>query len=488
MWRPRKRPLDRDCVAGGLCGRLQGGARPLLFLLLALAVVSAGCTTEPGGGGSTGRVNAIPRDPGPCDSTHPVGTPDYFARADVTGLGTRAGSAAWMATLANWDVVKRGAQNGGGNLNIFWGNAPAAGGTGWSPYSYPVNFVNTARTDGGQSWPTSTWVIDAWRAQNPDAPDWMAVPNPDWAHFFLPANMSIWPMPGDYPNLRNGSTSAWHLGSPDMWGGEDRIVLFRDSGTCRTYEMGGVQQPRFGFPPTEDLTADAWHAQQGTTWNEQFTPVSTRRPATAEYPTRRWEPAGVGAAAIPLTPMVLRLDEVNANVATGQPLNHALYWAASTSDTQSCSKAIWPARHSDCGSNPSSDPTMPGQGAWLRLRSDFDETGYSPQMLVIIRTLKTRGMVFADGGTQGLFAEPGGCQAVDPGENPASATSAKCWTDQTLQQLISKPIPLADFEVLDAEPMRLDPTLDPDPNQNGSDPNDNAAYRNLWKCRAPYCG
>ncbi|MBS1836734.1 MAG: hypothetical protein JST64_03455 [Actinobacteria bacterium] len=455
----------------GRVGRATAMMKASVTAVIAVVVISAAACTPPDGGGggggtpTTGRFNAIPRDPGPCGPDQPVAPSDYFARADVTNLPVRANSADWTGRLAAWDVVRRGSSVGG-NLSIFWDNAPAAP-SAFGQYAYPVNFV-------GQQWPMQHWAIQGMLAgQTPFPP----------APFFTPVDGVTYPQAGDYPVMQNGATTAWHLGSPDLWGGLDRIVLFRGSDSCNTYEITGMQLSGLGNP----VTGPADHATSGVIWDAQFHPRSAFSPSNWY-----WSPNGVGAAAIPMTPMVLRVDEVAAKVGTGQPLDHALYWAASTPTTGSpdnCSHFVWPARHADCGHVPSPDPTMPAEGAWLRLAADFPESGYSPQMQVIIRTLKTRGMVFADGGSNGIFAEPGGCQAVGgPAVDPGTDI-AHCWTTDTLAQLTAKPIPLSAFDVVDPTAMRLDQALDPDPNAstNGPDPNTDSDYQNLWRCKAPYC-
>lgn len=437
----------------------------------ALALLATACTQPPDGGGGggviPGRFNTIPRDVGPCDATHPVAPSDYFGRADVTNLPIRSNSADWTSRLTSWDVAKRGVENGGGNLNFFWDNAPSSFSS-FGQYAYPVNFV-------GATWPTQSWAIQGMLAGQTPFPV---------APFFLPADGVTYPQAGDYPVLQNGSTTAWHLGSPDTWGGQDRIVLFRGSDSCRTYEMSGMQLAG----GEGQLTGQAAWAHSGVIWDPDFHPTSVYVPSNWY-----WAPSGVGAASIPLTPMVLRIDEIAAKLGTGQSLDHALYWGASTPASGSpdnCSHFVWPARHADCGHVPSTDPTMPAEGAWLRLRADFDETGYSQQMKVIVQTLKTRGMVFADGGSNGIFAEPGGCQAVGGSSVDPATDTDRCWTTDTLNQLRTKPIPLSAFDVVDPTAMRLDPSLDPDPNAPSNAPDPTAPtspYQNLWKCTTPYC-
>lgn len=453
-------------------GQSFGSTRTAAVLLtVALAALAVSCSTTPGGGssGSTGgRINAIPRDAGPCGPDAPMSPSGYFARADVTDLPVRPNSADWVSTLAGWNTATAG------NLVIHWGNGVLE--TPTRPdmyegyvYSYPVNFVNTTA-------PADGWEMERWQI------GLMGLTSPP---VFEAQSALTFPEAGDYPKLRSTTgVQAWHLGSPDYWAGVDRMVFVRDSGTCRTYELMGVHRDGTGTAPNpmfpfDPLVGGAVRATGGVIWEPTLAPESYFRDTY-------WEPRGVGAAAIPITPMVLRFDEVARNAAANPvnplPLDHALYWASAIPTGGPCSSFVWPARHADCGAAPT-DPTKPAQGAWLRLRSDFDDSAYGPQMKVVIRTLKTRGMVFADGTApnfkNGIFAEPAGCQAVG-GVSVQPTDASKCWT--SLDELSSMPIGLTDFEVIDPTDMRLDPNLvggradQPDP-------------ADLWKCSPSFdCG
>lgn len=439
-------------------------------VVLVAAVVAVSCTSDPGGGGggpTPGRFNAIPRDAGPCGPDQPIAPKGYFARANVSALPATPQSQQVISTLATWN----GSNNG--NLNVFWGNASLVASQ-WDFFNYPVNFVNTLQT--GSPWATEHWNVGAFDpifhlpvGQRP---------------FFIvsPALTSPQMDAGPYPAMRRGAENAWHQGSPDVMSG-DRYAFFHDSGTCKTYELGvmHLNTPDDPTPLIEHATGDSWWAQTGAIWDQDLTPTSQLR---ATY----WEPTGVGAAAIPITPMVLRFDEVARNVAADPvdpaPLDHALYWASATPTSgPSCGAYVWPARHADCGNHAAADPTKPAQGDWLRLKATFDDSGYSPQMKVVIRTLKTRGMVFADGSSSvnGIAAEPAGCQAVG-GSTVALTDASRCWTSDSLTQLGSNPIGLDQFEVVDPTAMRLDPTLVGGLAGSADNPN-------LWKCTPTFdCG
>ena len=65
---------------------------------------------------------------------------------------------------------------------------------------------------------------------------------------------------------------------------------------------------------------------------------------------------------------------------------------------------VHPASHA--GGPESTDPNAPPYGVRLRLKADFDESGYTDPQKVVITALKTHGMLLSDGGTVPLtFAD-----------------------------------------------------------------------------------
>ena len=88
---------------------------------------------------------------------------------------------------------------------------------------------------------------------------------------------------------------------------------------------------------------------------------------------------------------------------------------------------VHPARHF---ASTRTDPDLPPMGMRVRLRSDFDLSGFPPTVQVILQAMKTHGMFVADNGT-GWFVSG----APDPR-----------WNDQELATL--KRVPSTAFEVL----------------------------------------
>ena len=92
------------------------------------------------------------------------------------------------------------------------------------------------------------------------------------------------------------------------------------------------------------------------------------------------------AAGLPIFPAVVRYDELK----RGQ-IEHALRFTV----TRSRRAYVAPATHY---ASKLSDPTLPRMGERFRLRQDFDVTGFSSEVRVILTALKRYGMLVADNG------------------------------------------------------------------------------------------
>lgn len=94
------------------------------------------------------------------------------------------------------------------------------------------------------------------------------------------------------------------------------------------------------------------------------------------------------AAGLPIFPGLVRYDEVGER---GE-INHALRFTVS----QSQRAYILPATHF---ASDSTDPDRPPMGLRVRLKADFDLSGFSPNVQVILRAMKKYGMFVADNGS-----------------------------------------------------------------------------------------
>jgi hypothetical protein len=96
------------------------------------------------------------------------------------------------------------------------------------------------------------------------------------------------------------------------------------------------------------------------------------------------------AAGFPVAALTPTADEV----ASGA-INHALRFIL-PNDKMKESVYVAPATHA--GGPESAEPNAPPYGVRFRLKADFDESGYTDAQKVILKALKTHGMLLSDGG------------------------------------------------------------------------------------------
>ncbi|MCB8939663.1 MAG: hypothetical protein H6654_15240 [Ardenticatenaceae bacterium] len=165
--------------------------------------------------------------------------------------------------------------------------------------------------------------------------------------------------PGPYPVPPNAPIE----GGPD--GTDDRHVLVLDTGNCMLYELFDAYPQGNG----------SWEAANGAVYDLN----------SHDLRPDGWTSAD--AAGLPILPGLIRYDEV----ASGE-IRHAIRFTAP--ETQAVH--VWPARHD--ASN-ITDTDYPPMGLRLRLRADYDISGFSPEMQVILQAFKTYGLILADNGS-----------------------------------------------------------------------------------------
>ncbi|HEY0709288.1 MAG TPA: hypothetical protein VGG33_20930 [Polyangia bacterium] len=178
-------------------------------------------------------------------------------------------------------------------------------------------------------------------------------------------------------------------------GDGDRHVLVVDRDACRLYE-----------------TFDSW--PQGGSWRAGSGAIFDLRSNALrpEYLT------SADAAGLPILPGLVRHDEVQAG-----RINHALRFTVRRTQRA----FVHPARHF---ASTLTDPSLPPMGLRVRLKANFDVSGYSPAARVILTALKEYGMFMADNGADWFIS----------GEaNPA-------WNDDELSDLAR--VPATAFEVV----------------------------------------
>jgi hypothetical protein len=141
-------------------------------------------------------------------------------------------------------------------------------------------------------------------------------------------------------------------------------------------------------------------------------------------------PAGwtsADAAGLPILPGLVRYDEA---VTAGAILHALRFTVAHTQKAY-----LYPATHY---ASSSTDPDLPPMGLRVRLKTDFDISGFSPEVRVILQALKTYGMMVADNGSNWHVSG-----APDPR-----------WSDDDLRELGQ--VKGSNFEVVDSRYLRPD--------------------------------
>lgn len=196
------------------------------------------------------------------------------------------------------------------------------------------------------------------------------------------------------PRLEGHPGAAW-----------DRHLLIVDEADCSAYEL--IQyDPLLGALGAHTALAGARYPLSGTAM-----PTST-----------------TNAVATPMVGQAAMIADVNAGA-----IRYPLSWCTDIASP----RHTWPARASD---GPSTSPSAPPQGAWLRLRADVDRGRFTGQARVIVDALARHGMVLTD--TCGHRFSIGG-------ENSDQ------WNRDAMRQLAT--LTVANFEAVDVTPMMVSP-------------------------------
>jgi hypothetical protein len=218
---------------------------------------------------------------------------------------------------------------------------------------------------------------------------------------YVPVIFFWWPDesdPGPYPIPPDAPIE----GGPDAEG--DRHVLVLEKDNCFLYEM------YYAFPQPDG----SWEAANGAVYDLHSHAL---RPDG-------WTSAD--AAGLPILPGLVRYEEV----ASGE-IRHALRFTA----PQTQAAYLWPARHHASGLT---DPIYPPMGLRLRLRADYDISGFAPEVQTILRAFKTYGIILADNGSPWYI----------------SGAPDERWDNDILRQL--RIITGADFEAVDVSSLLVD--------------------------------
>jgi hypothetical protein len=194
--------------------------------------------------------------------------------------------------------------------------------------------------------------------------------------------------------------------------GGDRHAIVVDKATCKDYETFNTRQ-----------TANGWTAGSGAVWSLNNNKLRYK-------PHLNLGPNGLtsaDAAGLPILPGLLRPAEVAAGY-----VDHAIRFTAPVSSEH----FIWPAEH-EAGSKASLD--YPPMGARFRLKASFSLAGYGRDARVVLRAMKTFGLILADNGSPWYFQ---------------GAASTK-WSDTMISQL--KTIPASAFQAVNESSLEMGP-------------------------------
>ena len=205
--------------------------------------------------------------------------------------------------------------------------------------------------------------------------------------------------PGPYPIPINPPIEGGANGSGD------RHILLVDRDNCVLYEL-------FAAYPQAD---GSWTAGSGAIFDLRSNGL---RPDG-------WTSAD--AAGLPLLPGLVRYEEVLAG-----DIRHALRFTA----PQTRRGYVWPARHFASTLTGGQYPPM---GQRFRLKKGFDESGFAPEVQVILRALKTYGLILADNGSAWYL----------------SGAPDERWDNDVLREL--KQLTGDDFEAVDVSSLQIDP-------------------------------
>jgi hypothetical protein len=151
---------------------------------------------------------------------------------------------------------------------------------------------------------------------------------------------------------------------PKIEGGSDRHMLIVDRDACRLYELFAVRK-----------VEGRWRAGSGAIWNMRSNAL---RPAG-------WTSAD--AAGLPILAGLARYPDVAAGV-----IRHALRFTAPVTRRA----YIYPARHH---ASDRTSTNLPPMGLRVRLKRSVNISSFGPQSRVILKALKTYGMILADNGS-----------------------------------------------------------------------------------------
>ncbi|MFI5308423.1 MAG: hypothetical protein ACHQ53_13785 [Polyangiales bacterium] len=378
-------------------------------------LVLAGCSSKTsGGGGNTNAsagtgANGAGGKLGAAAGTGAAGTSKGGASGGAAGGGTTGGAAGAAGSAG----AVMGAAGGGGGA----AGAPAPGMPGQIGSCAVFSADDAWNKDISKEAADATWTtrLHALVGSKNIHPDYG---NSGSEHYGMPINVVPQSQPlvqitfDDYPDesdpgpypLPDPSVAKIEGGTPSACSGDCHFLVVQ-SGTCMLYE---------GYSCSYK---SGWHCGNGAKWDLSKNSYGQR--------PKGWTSAD--AAGLPITPGVLRYDEVKSGSVT-----HAIRF------TLHCTRPnyVAPATHQAVpGSCDPNDMNAPPMGFRVRLQASYDVSGLSASAQVVARAMQRYGLILADNGSDFYF------QGED---NPG-------WADTDVEPL--KTIPASAFEAITPPPL-----------------------------------
>lgn len=181
-----------------------------------------------------------------------------------------------------------------------------------------------------------------------------------------------------YPDESDAGPYPLPVNPAREWG-SDHHILVVDTHDCSLNEVYDAS-----------YSSGQWHGGSGAIWDLSSDAL---RPDG-------WTSAD--AAGLPILPGLVRYQELAGALSQSNPADqiipHALRFTANATDSY-----LWPARHLTSGAA-GTLTNVPPMGARFRLKAGYDISGFAPELQVILRTMKTYGIILADNGSSWMVS------------------------------------------------------------------------------------
>jgi hypothetical protein len=259
--------------------------------------------------------------------------------------------------------------------------------------------------------------------------DWLA--NCSAAHQYLQIDLS---MPYNIVAANTPPVTATNLDYnskpyPNPWPFPASALIEQGDGHCLAFDVGNCKLYEvYNFAWGSGMTT--FTGGSGTVWD-----------TTIDDPGNG---SGSDAAGLPITPLLIRYDEL---IGAGA-INHALRFTCASTEQGHIAPARASASSSAGSGVPADphDPTFPPMGMRVRVKASYDPTAHSfpAPIVVLLKTIQKYGLILADNGSKASPMFITG-SSDDPLSNALSSGAS-----------LIKQITTSDLEVADTGPVTQD--------------------------------